>query len=135
MHGSGRGERARHDVGGEDLKRSDGMSKWRVHLRLLVGSAANGSALLTSMQGDIAGRDIYDTPTGLRTGTDEGGRTVSAEARFNTQADADAFYASTQTRLRNEAQILAGSKISKHLCHHDSGVEDCFLSSYIEEIK
>jgi hypothetical protein len=48
------------------------------------------------------------------------------DVNFDTQAEADLFFAELQTRWAGTAQIIAGSWAQKHLCSHDDPVVlDC----------
>lgn len=98
--------------------------KTRVIVSLAAATAANATTIRNVIDGALAGkprfedlRDAADGPPVITTDL-EGVRRVVMSFRFESPADAVAFFALARTEF-NRTRVRPGSQISMHNCTHD----------------
>lgn len=112
------------------------MSKPRFYLYAEVDTLAHANTIKTSIQNQLAGKDIFETHNLSAMDDVYGKHFIVADWRFNRGIDRDALKDWAQDQIQNHPQVkvwVTSAKLSWHLCtHDDQSVQDCKTTNYSE---
>lgn len=115
------------------------MSKPRFQLYAEVDTLAHATTIKTSIQNQLAGKDIFDELNfSVLNSSDNliGKVLILADWRFNSAVDRDSLKNWAQDQIQNQAQVkvwVQSAKVSWHTCtHDDANVQLCSSTNYFE---
>lgn len=109
--------------------------KPRIRITLTVDTLSHATTIANSINNRLVGKDLFENH-GVNAFVDENGvNTVSAEIRFNGQADRDELKDWAKDQVQNHPQVktwvLSASVVTHSCSHDDSDVKDCTTKDFL----